>query len=300
MKRVLVTGASGFVGRHCVDLLAKRGFHVHAVRNSHAEIELPGVTWHAVDLLSSRQTRKLIRDVTPSHLLHLAWYAEPTAFWDSPQNLNWVRASLTLIEQFAQHGGQRAVLAGTCAEYDWSDGTCREDETPLVPQGVYGACKHAVQAVTSAYADTIGLNLAWGRLFFLYGPGEPREKLVASVIQSLRRGESATCRHGQLMRDYLHVSDAAGAFAELIAGETQGAVNIGSGHGVKLGDLVRSIGQILDCGELVNIIEESTKPERIIADVTRLRDVVGFSPKLDLNTGLEQTISWWKQQETAR
>ncbi len=297
MKKVLVTGASGFIGQHCLNLLANRGFQVHAVRHEHSTWNLPNVVWHQADLLSQLQTRELISEVHPSHLLHLAWYTEPASYRQSPRNLDWVGASLALLKSFAQHDGKRAVIAGSCAEYDWTNGWCSEDTTPLVPQGLYGACKHALQVISSAYAETIGLSLAWGRVFFLYGPGESPQRLVPSVIRSLLRGEMATCQHGRSSRDYIHVQDAAASFAALVDCDLQGPINIATGRAVLLGDLVRMIGQILDRNELLNIVEQSAKPERLVADVTRLHKNVGFSNSFDLRGGMEQTITRWKQQQ---
>lgn len=300
MKKVLVTGAGGFIGHHCLDILSGRGYEVHAV-----ELAPPprgdssGVVWHEADLLQPEQIARLIGDVMPSHLLHLAWYAEPDTYWSSVRNLHWVGASLALIEQFASRGGRRAVVAGTCAEYDWSSPPpCREGVTPILPRGVYGACKHALQVAASAYAAEAGLSLAWGRVFFLYGPGEKPQRLVPSVIRSLLAGEQAVCRHGQFLRDYVHVQDAAGAFAAVVDGEVTGPVNIATGTDVSLGRVVSLIGRGLGREDLVAISEEPGSPQRVAADVTRLRDEAGFVPALDIEAGLEQTIQWWKQHNS--
>lgn len=111
--RVLVTGATGFVGRHAVPALLARGFEVHGVGRG------VGPNQHAADLLAAEDRRALIARVRPSHLLHLAWDAEPGRYWTSEANLDWVAASLDLARLFAAAGGRRFVGIGTCAEYAW-------------------------------------------------------------------------------------------------------------------------------------------------------------------------------------
>ena len=102
---------------------------------------------------------------------------------------------------FKEQGGQRAVFAGTCAEYDWSDGICSETKTLLHPTTLYGSCKKELFETLK----NMKLDWAWGRIFHLYGPDEPQKKLTASVILSLLKGENALCSHGTQERDFLHV-----------------------------------------------------------------------------------------------
>src|SRR6187549_2510504 len=125
---VLVTGATGFVGRHCLQLLQQRPFAVHAVRHTQSAAAGP-VTWHQADLMDPAQVSRVVRDVQPSHLLHLAWTAKPGVFWESDDNLAWVQASIHLVREFVACGGRRLVAAGTCAEYDWNHEVCSEDLT---------------------------------------------------------------------------------------------------------------------------------------------------------------------------
>ena len=297
MKKVLVTGAGGFVGRRCLERLADLDYEVHAV--DLCEGAAP-CRWHQADLLNPHRTEELLSAIQPSHLLHLAWCAEPGVYMRSPENLRWVCASLTLLEQFISHGGSRAVIAGSCAEYDWNcDGPFHEMDSSVSPNSLYGASKHALHLVASAYAREMGLSLAWGRLFFLYGPDEKPQRLAPSVINSLLRGQPTSCRHGQFRRDFLHVQDAAGALAALLDCDVTGPVNIASGRAVTLEDLVGHIADALGRRQLLEIRHEPggrDEPETIFADASRLRDEVGWCPKFDLETGLQQTIRWWSER----
>src|SRR5215204_2486928 len=170
-NRVLVTGASGFIGRNTLAPLLARGCEVHAVtshsvtsqRSSPLEIS-HGIHWHQADLLNSQQVSALLTQIEPTSLLHSAWYAVPGDYWTSPVNVQWLQASIHLFNEFVRVGGKRIVIAGTCAEYDWSYGYCTEELTPLKQASLYGVSKHALQLVVSTLAQQKQISAAWGRI----------------------------------------------------------------------------------------------------------------------------------------
>ena len=142
MKRVLVTGPNGFIGRHCLPFLLESGYELHGiVPQDGLQLDLPNIQWHVVDLLNYAHIRSLMKKIKPSHLLHFAWYAKPGEYWTSTENLRWLQASLELLQAFKFYGGWRVLMAGTCAEYDWRYGYCAENITPLKPASLYGVCK---------------------------------------------------------------------------------------------------------------------------------------------------------------
>jgi nucleoside-diphosphate-sugar epimerase len=297
MKRVLVTGASGFIGRHTVGMLLERGMEVHAVGRSKAPAHLATeVTWHVCDLLDSHATEKLMESVKPDRLLHMAWYAEHGAFWEAVDNFAWVRASMVLLQAFAKAGGQRAVAAGSCAEYDWQYGFCSEGVTPLNPHTTYGTCKDALRKVLERQCKTAGIDFAWGRVFHLYGPHEAPDRFVPAVIRALLAGQVAPCSHGAQVRDFLHVRDVASAFVALLTSDVNGPVNIASGQPVTLRQVAMTAHEIAGGQgsiEFGAVKAPEGDPPLLVADVRRLSGEVGWMPTLDLHTGLEHTVAWW-------
>ncbi|SFG44793.1 NAD-dependent epimerase/dehydratase family protein [Methylobacterium gossipiicola] len=294
--RVLVTGASGFVGRHALAALAARGFEVHAV----ARKPLPGIKIHAVDLLHEGARRALVAAVAPSHLLHLAWDAEPGKYWTSAKNLDWVAASLDLARSFFEVGGRRLVVSGTCAEYEWGTDRFEEGTTPCRPATLYGAAKDGTHRILDAYAKSVGLSFAWGRLFYLYGPGERPGRLVSDAARALLAGEAFPTSPGHQARDFLHVVDAAGALAALLDGAVTGAVNIGSGTAVPVRTLLDGLADRTGRPDLLCYGAKAlgpSEPAVIAAAITRLRDEVGFRPRFTLETGLDDTLAWWHAQQ---
>lgn len=299
MKRVLLTGAGGFIGRHCVPLLKAAGYDVHGITTRSRIQGEEGLIWHQVDLFDAKGIHATMAEVRPTHLLHLAWITEPGRYWSSPENLRWVQASLELLQAFRDHGGERVVMAGSCAEYDWEYGYCREATTPLRPATPYGSAKHALQSLLAAYCASSGLSGAWGRVFFLYGPHERPERLVPSVIRSLLVAEPALCTHGNQIRDFLHVEDVASAFAALLESRHEGPANIGSGRPLALRDLVDAIAVKIGRPELVKfgaVAAPENEPRLLVADPTVLEGL-GWQPRHSLDSGIEQTIEWWRQRK---
>ncbi|MFQ5702371.1 MAG: NAD-dependent epimerase/dehydratase family protein, partial [Acidobacteriota bacterium] len=216
----------------------------------------------------------------------------------SKKNFTWVRASLSLVEAVSRFGAKRVVIAGTCAEYDWRDGWCSEEATPLKPITPYGIAKHSLHQELEAFAAKTRLSAAWGRIFFAYGPHERPERFVPSMVLSLLKGQAAVCLHGALLRDFLHVSDIADAFVALLESEICGPVNIASGRPVSLREIATRIASELDGHHLMRFESAADTPDEpplIAGNVHRLSRELGWSPRYDLNRGLAQTIEWWRR-----
>jgi nucleoside-diphosphate-sugar epimerase len=301
--RVLVTGASGFVGAPCTRRLVEQGAQVHAVSSSAGHVVGTDAQWHCADLLVSGEAAALVERIRPTHLLHLAWETSHGRFWDSEQNLRWLAASLELVRAFAAAGGRRAVLVGTCAEYRWNGEPSSERTTPLEPRSLYGACKHALHVAAEAYARSAGVSLAWARLFFLFGPGEGAGRLVPSLVAPLLRGEPAACSSGDRVRDFLHVDDAAAALTAVLASEVAGPVNVASGVPTPISEVARIVGELTGHPELVVVGTRpaaADDPAFLVADVSRLTREVGWRPAHDLGSGLRDTVGWWREREVER
>lgn len=297
MKKIIVTGASGFIGRHSLKPLIERGFEVHAVTSRLSSSVIDGCIWHRANLLDYSQIESLMQSIQPSHLLHFAWYVIPGKCWQAKENFLWVQASLELIRRFQEYGGQRLVIAGTCAEYDWKYGYCSELVTPRHPNSAYGICKNGLQEMISFYSGLTGLSSAWGRIFWLYGPHEYPNRLVSSVICSILKEEPARCSHGNQIRDFLCVQDVAEAFVALLESEVTGTVNIASGQPIAIKEVVTKIAAIIGSPDLIKLGAIPPAPNDqplLVADVGRLSNEVGWCPKFNLDKGLEQTIAWWE------
>ncbi len=247
-----------------------------------------------LDLLREDPLPAMAR-LKPDALLHLAWCAEPGSFWTAPANVDWLMASLNLLRAFAATGGRRVVMAGTCAEYDWRTTARRiREDAPLVQATLYGATKDALRRVAEPWCAQHDLSLAWGRIFFVYGPGEPAARFVSSIAHALLAHGSAPMTHGRQVRDFLFVQDAGEAFAALLQSDVQGTVNIASGRAVTLAEIARAVVDEVGHGEglrLGALPEREGEPARLVASVDRLNGLVGWRPGVELVDGVAQTVA---------
>jgi len=297
--RVMVTGASGFVGSWVLRALADQGHQAHAVCRGRPPVDAT-FEWHGVDLLSADVAEATIAAAQPEVIVHLAWTVEHGAFWTSPANVDWVAATLRLAQAAAQHGVQRFVGVGTCYEYDWPQhGDCDEASTPIAPTSLYAVAKDATRRVLDAYLAPTATAFAWARLFFLYGPGEGPGRLVPSIARALAAGKPARCSRGHAVRDFLDVRDAAAALASVATSSLEGPVNVASGHAISVADVAMRLAALAGRPELVQmgaLPDRAGEPPRIVARTARLASIGGLDGARTIDRGLGEALGYWREQ----
>ena len=294
MNCILVTGASGYVGRQCLSHLQELGFEVHGIAREPQPAS--GVVMHGADILRGSDWRSLLNELRPTHLLHLAWTTAHGAFWTDPANDTWLESSRRLVDAFIEAGGRRVITAGSCAEYDWTaPPPYSEAVTPIAPSTPYGRAKLALCEHAAARCAAAGLSHAHARLFFSFGPGEQAGRLVPAAILSLAAGRPFEIKDAGALRDFLDVREIGRALALIAAGEATGPINIGMGAGVTVGDLAGQIARIMDRPSLLRL-QNSGAASEIVADTRRLDADVGFQNRIPLAEGLAFAVQWWRDR----
>lgn len=294
---VLVTGATGFVGRQAVRQLLDAGRDVVAAGRSAPHD--PRCRFERVDLLEAGATRRLVDTVRPARLLHLGWEATPGKFWTSPDNVGWTAATLRLFQDFYAAGGERAVGVGSGAEYDWSYPVLDEIATPRLPQSLYGWAKLSTSQLLTAFAAQERLSFGWGRIFWIYGPHEPPNRLVSNLAAAFAAGKVAEMGPGLVERDYFYVEDVAGGLIAGLDSDVQGAFNVSSGEAVRLRDLAEQLAACFGRPDLLHVgalPARADEPPVLCAANAILTGQVGYRSRWSLQTGLAATADWWRGQ----
>ena len=284
MRTVLITGASGFIGSHLVAACRDRGWYVIGLdRNSPRSFSGYQAHEHILHQVNPGQPLPAVladRSIDAAALL--AWPIDPVTYLDSPDNLGALSSTLGIAGALLSGGCRTLVATGTCAEYTDPMGTERIDEThSLRPTTLYAACKVAVQTVLFQLCQSHSAVCTWARLFNTFGTGEPATRLLPSIVRALASGGTFSAGSGVQVRDYLHVEDIASALALCLEGGLPGAVNICSGRGIRLADLMACAATACGGAERVNL---GAKPDRtwdpplLVGDPGRLLGA-GWSPR---------------------
>lgn len=299
--KVLLTGATGFIGSHLARLLVKQGCEVYAlvrpgsnlwrIKDIEAQLHL---VWG--DLLNLDQVQVQLKAVKPELCIHAAWYVEPGRYLMAPENISILQASLNLVSQLIALKCPRFVGLGTCFEYDLSAGYLSE-KSPLKPHTLYAASKLALQIVLEQMASTTEMKSVWLRLFYQYGPFENKQRLVPSVICALLQNRVVQVTKGEQVRDFLHIQDVVAAIWAVAQSNLSGPVNIGSGQPVTVREVVTKIGTLLKRPELIllgALPYHPTEPMFVCANNQRLVEETTWQVHLELEQGLQYTIEWWQ------
>ena len=301
---ILATGCSGFLGRHCLDELVRQGSCVHAVSRFKTGMSDEGVVWHALDLNSREAVRALMARLRPTHLLHLAWITTPELYRFAPENLDWLEASLALIRAFGEHGGRRLVGVGSSMEYDASDEPCSEDKTPIRPVTPYGRCKSALWMAAEACAQRYGFSAAWGRVFMPYGPGDPLQRLIPSLIAAFSAGRQINVTDGRQLRDFIYAPDVAALLVGLLESQdAAGAFNVGTGRGVTVRQVIELVADRYNARDLLcwgARVKREDEPLSLVADMSKVQRVLHWSASTTIEDGLERLMQTSQSTSPAR
>ena len=305
--KVLLTGATGFIGSHVAKKLVADGDHVSAIikpssnRSRIREIE-DRLRIIECDMADRASVAASIGSDTPDVCIHLAWRGWSGPSLTAEENLSSLAASLELLRAVANSGCRRFIGVGTCFEYDTSVGAPLSESTPTVPKDLYGVCKHALCTAAFALGPIANIEVAWARVFLVYGPYDDARRLVPSLALSLIRGEQALTTAGEQVRDVLHVEDAATAIVAIARSRYVGPVTVASGIPVKVRTIANEIAEIAGRPDLLRLGAlpyRAQEPAALVADTSVLRDQIGWVPRHNLSTGLADTVSWWRAHAAA-
>jgi nucleoside-diphosphate-sugar epimerase len=242
MRRVLLTGGTGFVGRQILRALLKAGVEVRLTVRGEQTVPSKVEPWPMEDLFAAPQDALEAACADVDTVIHAAWFAEPGKYLTSARNLDCLTGSLRLGQAAVSAGVRRFVGIGTCFEYDLAAGYLRPT-TPLAPHTLYGATKASTYLTLERLMAQEARYFAWCRLFYLHGEGEDPRRLVPYLRARLAAGEPTDLTSGRQIRDYLDVEEAGRRIVAVALSTIEGAVNICSGQPVTVAQLAGRIAE---------------------------------------------------------
>ena len=310
-KKILVTGADGFIGSHLTEMLVRTGAQVKALSlynsfNNWGWLEdievLPDIEIVTGDIRDAHFVKKISRDV--DMVFHLAaLIAIPYSYMapDSYVQTN-IGGTLNVMQAAKENQVERVLHTSTSEVYGTARYVPIDEMHPLQPQSPYSATKIGADAMAASFYYSFELPVTIVRPFNTYGPRQSARAVIPTVITQILSGKKSL-KLGSLhpTRDFNYVEDTCRGFLELAecdaaVGET---VNIGSNSEISIGDTVKLIKEILQADVDIQCDDARIRPassevERLWCDNTKIKRLTGFEPRIGIREGLQRTIEWFR------
>jgi nucleoside-diphosphate-sugar epimerase len=285
-QRVLITGASGFIGLHLCRALLCSGHEVHALSRSEPKISDSRLHWHKVDLTEPEAARRAFREIGPDLVWHLCSYAqgERELALVLPTFRGELETTVNVLTSAAESGCRRLIIAGSLEEPAPGD----------VPSSPYAAAKGASRTYAKMFYELYDLPVVMTRIFMTYGPGQSAKKVIPHSIACMLRGDSLKIASPGRRVDWLYVEDLVrGLLAVAEAPGLEGkSVDLGSGELVEICDVVRRIQRLVNPRTVVEFNGSKGRASEQVrcADSATTYALTGWRPTISLDMGLQLTV----------
>ncbi len=301
--RAVVTGGTGFIGSRLCEELLRDGATVYAVvrENSLHRTRIPihpNLIVVEGDLSAIQLWGTELKRIVDGFdvFYHLAWEGVGNKLRNDVVQIHNLGTVLETIKLAKELGCNQWIGTGSQAEYGPLNQVIQED-APNKPSTLYGAAKLAAGNMSAIWGRELGIPCQWVRIFSTYGPGDSSGWMLTDVIGQLLDGAVPRLTLGEQLWDYLHVHDAADALIALAksASSNCGTYNLGSGTSQTIRSIVETVREIIDPQIPLAFGDIPYRPDQVMhleANINRLKEQTGWKPRIDLTTGLKQTIEY--------
>jgi nucleoside-diphosphate-sugar epimerase len=307
IKRVFVTGATGFIGKHVVRRLVQEGYLVGALIRPFSKSSKPdipdGVTWYSGDIRNYGDLASAFSAFRPDAVLHLVTYYAVMHRADEigvMLDTN-VKGTINLLEAAKESGSVR-LFVNTSSTQVYDPKPRKLDETDEIkPQSLYAVTKRSAEDACTFYASAYQLPSVTLRLFPPYGPGDQDRRLIPYVIGSILNNTPPNLTTGKQEWDFVYVDDIVDAYLAVLRSnsfdEDHVFFNIGTGQPVSVRTIVEKIRIILDSHVDLpwgSVLHRTNEVWYNSADISKAERDLGWKPQTGIDEGLEKTIAWFR------
>jgi len=306
IQKVFITGATGFIGKHLVELLAREGYSIGALVRSPGTLygseNNPNITTFPGDIRNYEDLKDAFSRFQPDAVIHLVTYYAVMHRADEigvMLDTN-VKGTVNLLEAARESGIKLFINTSTCAVYRQKQQRLSEADAVL-PQNLYAVTKLQAEEACTFYADAFHLPCVTLRLFPPYGPGDRERRLIPYVIGSLLKGPPPGLTSGKQEWDFVYVTDIASAFLAALRSypfsTDHEIINIGTGEPLSVRSVGEKIREGLGSGTDLawgSVEHRMNEVWYNSADIGKARTVLGWAPRTGIDEGLRKTISWFR------
>lgn len=305
-KKVLITGATGFIGANLARRYIKYGADVHIFVRSTSDNwrikeVLKDVNKHSLDLLDHEGVRRAVSKIKPEIILHAAAHGGHFFQTDELKIMrDNIMGTVNLVDACARNGFECFINSGSSSEYGIKSEAMREEDI-LAPVNAYGVSKAAASMFCSMKADIMNLPLATLRIFSPYGYYDEKSRLISSVILSCLSGKNPRLSSAHYVRDFIFIDDVVDAYVAAVKkiNKIKGKVlNVGSGKQCSVGEVVKKVMKFTGNNvkaEWGTVKNTGKEPICWRADISKAKRSLNWQPDYSIDRGLRKTIDWFKK-----
>lgn len=287
MKKVLITGASGLLGRSILNRLAGLDkYYLYAVTTKNRNLQdSMNMEWIECDLTDSGRRKNVLEAVCPDIMIHLAWNQEKADFRMSSENLRWLEISMDLLFLFEKCGGKKFLFAGSSSEYDGESGRFSENDD-ISPESLYGLCKKTFNEFAVQYCRKQKMQYVGMRFFTVYGKLDRHDfGAIPSIRSSLQAGTPIVCKSPSTTRDYIFADDAANVVRQLMELGFCGIINVASGESRTMQEVFETMARVMEKESLVSMAQDAQLGKRLEADISLMKrlGIHGYNSDFETN-----------------
>lgn len=315
-NKVLVTGAEGFIGSHLVEQLLKKGFKVRALvqYNSFSNrgwLEDIKKSKNLEIIFGDIRSLDMTKDLTKgiSKVFHLAAlisipysYKTPDSYFETN-----VKGTLNILESSKSNKVKKVVITSTSEVYGTANYVPIDEMHPIQTQSPYSASKYSADKIAEAYALSFEIPVVIARPFNNYGPRQSTRAIIPTIITQLVNGKSLNLGKVDTFRDFIYVKDTAEALIKLSNSKFRKAevFNICSGNTNSIKEIAFRISKILKKEFKYKLEKKRLRPKKSEVQILhgcnkKIKNKIGWKPKLNFNSGLKKTIEWFRKSENMK